>query len=259
MIEPDLAEGGARRASELQDGLERLAAMLARHRPARGCFIVGITGAVASGKSTISAALRTHFEARPEQPTVELVCTDGFLHSNAVLDARGLTSRKGFPESYDVARLRRTLGEIRQGAADFPGYSHVIYDVDPGLERRIARPDVLIIEGLSLDLDRDAAGAEARLLDALVYLDADEADIERWFVDRFLGLWEAAEHDPASFYARFRGLDREQATNLARTVWEQVNLPNLREHISGASAVADIVVRKGADHRIEAVSGRNAR
>ena len=77
-----------------------------------------------------------------------------------------------------------------------------------------------------------------------------------FFVGRFLGLWAAAEHDPASFYARFRGLDRDQTAALARTVWNQVNLPNLREHIAKARDVADIVVRKRLDHAIEAVDPR---
>jgi type I pantothenate kinase len=246
MIDADNAE-------RVGDGVRRLAEVLAKRRPPRGCFVVGVTGAVASGKSTISAALQAYFEAGPDRPAVEIVCTDGFLHNNQVLDARGLTARKGFPESYDVEGLRRALADIRRGPARFPGYSHVIYDVDPALERRIERPDILIVEGLSLDIDR---GAPERLLDALVYLDADEAAIEGWFVARFLGLWEAAEHDPASFYARFRSLDRDQAAGLARTVWTQVNLPNLREHISAARDLADIVVRKGASHEIETVTTR---
>jgi len=173
-----------------------------------------------------------------------------------VLDMRGLTARKGFPESYDAAALRQALNQVRDGPAAFPGYSHVTYDVDPALLRRIDRPDVLIIEGLSLDLDRQSTGQGPRLVDCLIYLDADEADIEQWFVGRFLGLWAAAEHDPASFYARFRGLDRDQTAALARTVWNQVNLPNLREHIAKARDVADIVVRKRLDHAIEAVDPR---
>jgi type I pantothenate kinase len=256
MIQPDIAEGGAWPDSGFKQGLEQLFTALMGRRSSKDCFIVGVTGAVASGKSTISAALRGRFEAAPQPPMVDLVCTDGFLHSNQVLESLGLTARKGYPESYDIARLRAALHEIRRGSATFPGYSHVIYDVDPALERRIERPDVLIVEGLSLDVDRDVVDADERLLDALVYLDADEADIERWFVNRFLGFWQAAEHDPASFYARFRGLDREQAAGLARSVWEQVNLPNLRHHISRARAIADIVVRKGADHRIETIALR---
>ena len=257
MIEPDLADDSGRSraaepSAELADGMNLLVAALRERRPARGGFIVGVTGAVSSGKSTLSAALRARLSAWPERPGVELVCTDGFLHPNAVLDARGLTARKGFPESYDIAALREALSRVRHGPADFPGYSHITYDVDPALTRRIDRPDILIVEGLSLNLE--PTDDTPRLVDTLIYLDAEEADIEAWFVGRFLEFWRAAEHDPGSFYARFRGLDGDQAAQLARTVWTQVNLPNLRDHIVKARDVADIVVRKRADHVIEAVS-----
>ena len=255
-MQPDLGDIPAPPAARRAIGLGSLVRALRGRRPDQGCFVVGVTGAVASGKSTLSSALRSRLRAWPGRPSVERVSTDGFLHPNPVLDARGLTARKGFPESYDTAALRQALTQVRQGPADFPGYSHVTYDVDPALLRRIDRPDVLIIEGLSLDLDRGSTEAGPRLVDCLIYLEADEADIEHWFVARFLGLWAAAEHDPTSFYARFRGLDCDQTAALARTVWNQINLPNLREHIAKAADVADIIVRKRRDHSIEAVELR---
>jgi type I pantothenate kinase len=33
----------------------------------------------------------------PDHPRVDLVTTDGFLFPNAILEARGLMARKGFP------------------------------------------------------------------------------------------------------------------------------------------------------------------
>jgi len=208
-------------------------------------FIVGITGAVAVGKSTLAAALRSQLAGSAS--TVEVVCTDGFLFDNATLEARGLTMRKGYPESYDVEALRRALTKVRLGPADFPGYSHVWYDVDPALTRRIAAPDVLIVEGLGLH-EPAAVG-----LDALLYLDADEALLEEWFTARFLQLWRAAESDPGSFYARFRHMGQGEVTVLAAHVWQTINLPNLREHIVLARDQANWVVRKGAGHVIEAI------
>ena len=95
--------------------------------------------------------------------------------------------------------------------------------------------------------------APADPLDLLLYLDAEEADLEAWYVARVLGVWEAAEHDPASFYARFRGMDRKGVADLAHRVWEGVNLPNLRQHIVRARPVADLVVRKGPDHGITGI------
>ncbi len=89
-------------------------------------------------------------------------------------------------------------------------------------------------------------------LDLLVYLDAEEADLEDWFAARFVNFWRAAESDPASFYARFRAMSEAETDSFARTVvWGQMNLPNLREHIIRARDEADIVVRKRADHGLD--------
>jgi type I pantothenate kinase len=106
------------------------------------------------------------------------------------------------------------------------------------------------VEGLALGLDRPSAAGAVSLIDCLIYIDAAEADLEAWFVARFMGLWEAAAADPASFYARFRSLDRAGAEALARAVWLGINLPNLRENIAPVRALADVVVVKGPDHAL---------
>jgi type I pantothenate kinase len=227
-----------------------VAELIRARRGARAPFIVGITGAVAVGKSTLAAALHELISTWPESPSVEVVCTDGFLLDNATLAARGLTLRKGFPESYDAEALRRALAALRSGPARFPGYSHVTYDIDPALARCIPPPDVLIVEGLGLQ-EPTSLG-----LDALLYLDADEDLLEAWFTERFLLMWRAAETDPTSFYARFLHMSEEEVRFLAADVWQRINLPNLREHISRAREQADWVVRKGAGHVIESIGGR---
>jgi type I pantothenate kinase len=225
------------------------ARILALRSPA-GPVIVGVTGSVAAGKSVFAAALAKALAA--EGRRIEIVATDGFLRTNADLDAAGLSSEKGFPVSYDTAALKAALKAIRKGPAVFPGYSHTTYDVEPALARTIAPPDILIVEGLNLALN--APGAP-RLVDCLIYLDAEEADLEAWFVARFMGLWAAAAHDPTSFYTRFRGMTPEAAEAFARMVWTGINLRNLRDHIIHARAMADLVVRKGPDHGIVAVEG----
>jgi type I pantothenate kinase len=229
-------------------GLVDVAELVRARRADRAPFIVGITGAVAVGKSTLAAALRDIVAMWPEVASVEVVCTDGFLLDNATLEARGLTLRKGYPESYDADALRRALAGLRHGPADFPGYSHVTYDVDPALARRIAPPNILIVEGLGLH-EPAVLG-----LDALLYLDADEDLLEAWFTERFVQLWQAAETDRTSFYARFRHMNVDEVRALAANVWQRINLPNLREHIVRARDEADWVVRKGPGHVIQHVS-----
>ena len=224
---------------------ERIEARRGDARP----YLLGVTGAVASGKSTFAGELAVVLAARGR--AVEIACTDGFLMDNATLGAKGILGRKGFPESYDMAALRAALAAVRVGPADLPGYSHAIYDIDPALTRRIASPDVLIVEGLALH-----EGAAALGLDALIYLDADEAHLEDWFTERLIGLWRAAEHDPTSFYAQFRHFTEPEARAFAVRVWQAINLPNLREHIVAARDVAEFVVRKSEDHAILAVVER---
>jgi len=232
-------------------GVTEIAELLRTRRAARTPFIVGVTGAVAVGKSTFAGELAAAIAAWPGAPAVEVVATDGFLFPNVVLEGRGLLNRKGFPETYDGEAMRAALAGIRQGPALFSTYSHVLYNVDPALARRLERPGVLIVEGLGLH-----EGAAALGLDALIYLDADEAHIEAWFEERFIDLWREAETDPASFYARFRHMNEAETRALAVQVWRAINLPNLRQYIVLGRDVADLVVRKGADHQIQSVSER---
>jgi type I pantothenate kinase len=228
-----------------------IAELLRTRWAGRTPFIVGVTGAVAVGKSTFAGELAAAIRSGPQAPVVEVAATDGFLFPNALLEGRGILNRKGFPETYDGQALRAALAAIRRGPAQFPTYSHVLYDVDPVLARRLERPDVLIVEGLGLH-----EGAAPLGLDALIYLDAEEAHIEAWFEERFVDLWRAAETDPASFYARFRHMDEAQTRALAGQVWRGINLPNLLQHIVRGRDCAEIVVRKGADHQVQSVTER---
>jgi len=230
------------------DPFGSLAARLAERATPGEVLVVGLTGSVAAGKSTLCGALQARLAPRL---SVEVVTTDGFLLPNAILAERGLTLRKGFPESYDVEAMIKAIAAVRVGPTAFPGYSHITYDVDP-VTRIVDRPDILVLDGLGLapqPAQPDVAGA----LDLLVYLDADETDLETWFVQRFVGFWRAAENEPASFYAQFSHMSQDQVEDFARMVWTGINLPNLRDHIVRARDVADIVIRKAADHSLAVV------
>jgi len=187
--------------------------------------------------------------------SVDSVSPDGFLLPNDVLADRDLTLRKGFPETYDHAAKRAAIEGIRGGKATFPVYSHVTYQVEPELARTIAAPDILILEGLGFNAPALSPRPD-HAPDLLVYLDAEIADLEHWYLERFLRLWRAAETDPASFYARFLHMSEPELITFAMSVWTEINLRNLVEHIAPLRAVADIVVKKNREHVVTVIEDR---
>jgi type I pantothenate kinase len=238
-----------------QELLERLHERF-RHKQNAGAYVVGITGGVAAGKTTFSEMLCKEMKVWPERPGVEIVSTDGFLFPNKALAERQLSTRKGFPESYDTAALAETIARLRQGTpVKVPLYSHVTYDVDPNAWQEIHRADIAIIDGLHLGRMKSDSSGHC-VIDLLFYLDAEEADIELWFRNRLFPLMVAGRTDPNSFYYAFRNMDDAAALEFVDRVWTGINLPNLREHIVLDRACADAVVRKARDHSIEAIAWR---
>jgi type I pantothenate kinase len=214
----------------------------------RSPLVVGLSGAVAVGKSTLAQRMRI---AAAEQHgwRVTIVGTDGFLFPNRILAEHGLLETKGAPNTYDEDALRATIAVIRGGAefVEVPTYSHRTFDVDPG--EPVVIGDVVVIEGVNA-LQPTLVGS----YDMAVYLDADEDVIVGWFVDRFLGMVLAAETDDESFYRRFVPLDAPGRVSMARSVWTQINAPNLHRFVAPTKAHADLVVRLDAMHRAVAVT-----
>jgi type I pantothenate kinase len=227
-------------------------------------FIIGIAGSVAVGKSTTARILKELLKRWPSSPKVDLVTTDGFLWPNAVLLERNLMNRKGFPESYDVGSVLRFLSAIKAGErhVEAPVYSHLTYDVLPGETVSIDGPDILIFEGINVLQSRElpkegkAIPVVSDFFDFSIYIDADEKQIEQWYVSRFMRLRHTAFTDPRSFFHRYSKLTDEAALARARTLWDTINLVNLHENILPTRPRADLILRKGADHLVEQVALR---
>ncbi len=226
-------------------------------------YIIGVAGSVAVGKSTFARILQTLLAQWPDHPKVDLITTDGFLYPNAVLEARGLMSRKGFPESYDTRELLRVLREIKSGATsvDAPVYSHVVYDIVPDRRVVIEQPDIVILEGLNVLQTGPARGERATefvsdYFDFSIYVDAAVADIEQWYVERFITLRESVFQNPDSFFRHYAGLSDDEAIEIAHGIWRDINGRNLRENIEPTRERASLIVHKRKDHRVERVSLR---
>ena len=227
-------------------------------------FIIGVAGSVAVGKSTTARILQALLQRWPSSPKVDLVTTDGFLLPNAVLAERGIMERKGFPESYDRARFVQFLTDIKSGKADIkaPVYSHLVYDVVPGSEVTIDRPDILIVEGLNIlqpgQLPRTGKPIlfASDFVDFSIYIDADKNDLEDWFMERFFRLRETAFKDPTSFFRRFAEMGEAEAGEFGRMVWRTINLPNLLNNVLPTRGRADLILKKGKSHLIEEVQLR---
>jgi type I pantothenate kinase len=227
-------------------------------------YIIGVAGSVAVGKSTTARVLQALLARWPNTPKVDLVTTDGFLFPNAVLERERLMERKGFPESYDLPALLRFLSDVKAGRrpARAPIYSHLVYDVVPNDWVEIDRPDILIVEGLTVlqtgrpPKDGKAIPFVSDFFDFSVYLDANEDVLRTWYVDRFLTLRDTSFSDPKSYFHRYSKLSDAEAVDVATSIWSRINLVNLHDNILPTRQRADLILKKGESHLVEDVALR---
>jgi len=223
-------------------------------------FIIGIAGSVAVGKSTTARLLRALLARWENHPKVELVTTDGFLYPKRVLDERNIMHRKGFPESYDIKRLVEFVSDVKAGKPNLevPVYSHITYDITDEV-KIVDRPDVLIIEGLNvlqsgMDYPHDPHRVfVSDFLDFSLYVDADSDVIEQWYVERFLKFRQGAFTKPGSYFSHYTRLNEQQAIDKAHEIWQSINGVNLGHNILPTKGRAQLILKKGQDHKVEEI------
>ncbi len=223
-------------------------------------FIIGIAGSVAVGKSTTARLLKALLSRWENHPKVELVTTDGFLYPNEVLEEKGLMSKKGFPESYDIKRLVSFVSDVKACKRNVtaPVYSHLTYNITDDV-KCVDLPDVLIIEGLNvLQTGMNYPHEPHRVfisdfLDFSLYVDADSQQIKEWYVNRFMKFRDGAFTKPGSYFSHYTKLSNQAALDKAEGIWSSINGLNLEQNILPTRERAHLILRKGADHMVEEV------
>ena len=89
--------------------------------------------------------------------------------------------------------------------------------------------------------------------DFSIYVDALEADIEQWYIERFLTLRDTVFRDPSSYFHRYASLTPDDAAATARTIWSSINAVNLRENVQPTRERAHLILEKGRDHAVRRV------
>lgn len=190
----------------------------ARAGDGQGRFLIALAGPPGAGKSTLSEAL---VHALGEGARV--VPMDGFHYDDAVLKARGMRSRKGAPETFDIEGFIHLINRLRsEGEVAIP-----VFDRSMELSRAAAdivlpRDRFLVVEGNYLLLNEGRWADLAAMFDLTVWIDVSLEELDRRLVDR----WAYYGKSPAETRAWIDGND----------------MPNIRRAIQN-SRPADVVIR----------------
>jgi len=148
---------------------EKLPSLIARRAANRDRFLVGIIGPPGAGKSTlaenVAAALNT---AAPGAAIV--VPMDGFHYDDAVLVKRGLHSRKGAPETFDVGGFAALLDRLSTASDEItiPLFDRALEVSRAGAAIVSPSHRILIVEGNYLLLDEPPWSALAGYFDLTI-------------------------------------------------------------------------------------------
>jgi pantothenate kinase len=172
-----MAETGEVRVGPLLEAVDRRASR----------FLLGITGPPGAGKSTIAAEVEGAANAQRGPGFAVVAPMDGFHLSNEELDALGLRSVKGAPETFDVDSFVLMLERVRSNFDStvlWPGFDRSIEQTVPDAIPISPQTMLVVVEGNYLLLDRPRWREVRGLLDEAWYVNAPRDVLRRRLLER---------------------------------------------------------------------------
>lgn len=206
---------------------QRLARYILQVAQGRGRFLVGIAGVPGSGKSTLARHLKDAIDHIAQRPGLSAVVPlDGFHLTNSELKKRGLSDRKGSPETFRVSMFYARAIELKRGnsAVSLPTYSREVHEPIPDAIEVRPEHAIVLVEGNYILCDFGVWRSVASLFDLRVYVETAREQARQWILDRHVR----------------GGLTPEEAA----AKYEMSDLPNT-ELIEPAKSHADVVFRMG--------------
>lgn len=158
-------------------------------RGAEGRILVALVGPPGAGKSTCAEQMVEHLNASGRL-IAAVFPMDGYHLDDVILNARGLRSRKGSPETFDVAGLQHMLGRLylnEEHEIAVPVFDRSL-EISRAGARLISREiKILIVEGNYLLLDSLPWSSLAQYFDLTVSIRVSEDELRRRLMER----WES--------------------------------------------------------------------
>ncbi|MBS5749498.1 MAG: type I pantothenate kinase, partial [Actinotignum schaalii] len=95
--------------------------------------------------------------------------------------------------------------------------------------------------------------AVSDFFDVSIYVDASPEDLETWYLSRIFKLRDVAFNLPGAYFHQFADMPDAELRARSLDIWNAINLPNLLENIQPTRERADIMLCKGADHRVQRI------
>lgn len=146
---------------------------------------IAIAGPPASGKSTLAEKLKQRLQQ--DGTPCGLVSMDGFHLDNETLKRRGLLSRKGAPETFDVEGFRALLARLcHEDDVPIPHFDRARDCVVQAAETIGAKQRHVIVEGNYLFLDVPDWSTLGRFWSLAIFIEPEINVLEERLIQRWL-------------------------------------------------------------------------